>query len=82
MTREEMVQIIQPVREIFTSGKLLGCAYFAKPSFDEGVSLGSGSLSKSGVGIAIYRIIQASGYDVERVCKAVIMLARSEASRN
>ena len=82
MTRDEMVRIIQPVREIFESGKLLGCAYFAKPSFDEGASVGSPGLSESRVGVAIYRIIQASGYDVESVCMAVIMLARSEQSRN
>ena len=82
MERVEIEGIVAPVLEIFQKGDLRGAAYFNDLVGDNSVTFGTLGLSESEVGIAVFRIIQAAGCSVERICLAVMLLDKSEQQRN
>ena len=78
MNKEELDDITAPARQIYRTGRVWGAAYFASPDHVIGLAMGNDDLSEGQLGVAIYRIIQARGFDVQRICGAVIMVAQSE----
>lgn len=82
MDRDEIERTIAPARAIYESGPLRGAAFFADPATTDSVTFGTADLSESEVGVAVWRIITGRGFNVARICTAVVMLDKSEQQRN
>ena len=70
MDRAEFEVLVNPVHELYKNGQVRGFAYFEHSPHT--VALGTGGISDTDMGYAMYEVLTRGGFNVEMICTALI----------